>query len=115
MKAASALYNQIVQHFEAGDGINPDYLLQDLVTRKLRPGESVSAYVDDVGRKGHQCVDVDATDRQCVDADAVGRQEDAGPIDRQCVGVIEAGRHQELTQQIATKELACWLSIPALA
>ncbi|KAE8998354.1 hypothetical protein PF011_g15091 [Phytophthora fragariae] len=51
MKAASALYNQIVQHFEAGDGINPDYLLQDLVTRKLRPGESVSAYVDDVGRK----------------------------------------------------------------
>lgn len=51
MKAASALYNQIVQHFEAGDGINSDYLLQDLVTRKLRPGESVSAYVDDVGRK----------------------------------------------------------------
>ncbi|KAE9019412.1 hypothetical protein PR003_g14847 [Phytophthora rubi] len=34
MKAASALYNQI-----------------DLVTRKLRQGESVSAYVDDVGRK----------------------------------------------------------------
>ncbi|GMF48991.1 unnamed protein product [Phytophthora fragariaefolia] len=51
MKAASALYNPIVQHFEAGDGVNPDYLLQDLVTRKLRPGESVSAYVDDVGRK----------------------------------------------------------------
>ncbi|KAE9224672.1 hypothetical protein PF005_g5816 [Phytophthora fragariae] len=51
MKAASALYNQIVQHLEAGDGINPDYLLQDLVTRKLRQGESVSAYVDDVGRK----------------------------------------------------------------
>ncbi|OWZ14147.1 hypothetical protein PHMEG_00012418 [Phytophthora megakarya] len=36
MDAAAMLYTRITQPFEAGDGINPDYLLQDLVTSKLQ-------------------------------------------------------------------------------
>ncbi|OWY95253.1 hypothetical protein PHMEG_00034790 [Phytophthora megakarya] len=51
MYAAAMLYARITQHFEAGDGINPDYLLQDLVTRKLQPNESVTTYVEDIARK----------------------------------------------------------------
>ncbi|OWY91616.1 hypothetical protein PHMEG_00039725, partial [Phytophthora megakarya] len=51
MDAAAMLYARITQHFEAGDGINPDYLLQNLVTRKLQPNESVTTYVEDIARK----------------------------------------------------------------
>ncbi|OWY94160.1 hypothetical protein PHMEG_00036188 [Phytophthora megakarya] len=51
MDAAAMLYARITQHFEAGDGINPDYLLQDLVTRKLQPNDSVTTYVEDIARK----------------------------------------------------------------
>ncbi|KAE8975266.1 hypothetical protein PR002_g25641 [Phytophthora rubi] len=51
MDAAALLFTRITQHFEAGDGIYPDYLLQELVTRRLKSGETVTAYVDDVARK----------------------------------------------------------------
>ncbi|GMF22806.1 unnamed protein product [Phytophthora fragariaefolia] len=51
MEAAAMLFERITQHFEAGDGINPDYLLQALVTRRLKSGETVTAYVDDVAHK----------------------------------------------------------------
>ncbi|OWY96818.1 hypothetical protein PHMEG_00032816 [Phytophthora megakarya] len=49
--ATALLYSRITQHFEAANGINPDYLLQELVTRKLQPNESVTAYVEDIARK----------------------------------------------------------------
>ncbi|OWZ13605.1 hypothetical protein PHMEG_00013041 [Phytophthora megakarya] len=39
MDATAILYGRITKHFGAGDDINPDYLLQDLVTRKLQPNE----------------------------------------------------------------------------
>ncbi|KAE9324129.1 hypothetical protein PF001_g3586 [Phytophthora fragariae] len=51
MDAAALLFTRITQPLEAGDGINPDYLLQELVTRRLKSGETVTAYVDDVARK----------------------------------------------------------------
>ncbi|OWZ06307.1 hypothetical protein PHMEG_00021452, partial [Phytophthora megakarya] len=51
MNAAAMLYERITQHFEADDGINPDYLLLELVTRKLQPNEAVTNYVDDIARK----------------------------------------------------------------
>ncbi|OWY95543.1 hypothetical protein PHMEG_00034428 [Phytophthora megakarya] len=51
MDAAAMLIARITQRFEAGDGVNPDYLLQDLVTRKLQPNESVTTYVEDIARK----------------------------------------------------------------
>ncbi|OWY95487.1 hypothetical protein PHMEG_00034499, partial [Phytophthora megakarya] len=51
MDDAALLYSCITQHFEAADGIIPDYLLQELVTRKLQPNESVTAYVKDIARK----------------------------------------------------------------
>ncbi|OWY96969.1 LOW QUALITY PROTEIN: hypothetical protein PHMEG_00032620 [Phytophthora megakarya] len=40
INAAWMLYERITQHFEAGDGINPDYLLQELVNRKFQPNEA---------------------------------------------------------------------------
>ncbi|GMF44393.1 unnamed protein product [Phytophthora fragariaefolia] len=51
MDAAAMLFECITQHYEAGDGINPDYLLQELATRKHKSGETATAYVDDVARK----------------------------------------------------------------
>lgn len=51
MDAPSMLYATLTQHFEAGDGINPDCLLQDSVTHRLQPNESVTAYVEVMGRK----------------------------------------------------------------
>ncbi|OWZ16142.1 LOW QUALITY PROTEIN: hypothetical protein PHMEG_00010110 [Phytophthora megakarya] len=51
MNAAAMLYERITQHFEAGDGINSDYLLQGLDTRKLQPNEAVTNCVDDIARK----------------------------------------------------------------
>ncbi|GMF19258.1 unnamed protein product [Phytophthora fragariaefolia] len=51
MDAAAMLFERVKQHFEAGDGINSDYLLQELVTRRLMSGETVTAYVDDVAHK----------------------------------------------------------------
>jgi hypothetical protein len=51
MDAPSLLYAMVTQHFEAGDGINPDYLLQDAVTRRLQPSERVTAYIEDMARK----------------------------------------------------------------
>ncbi|KAE8970985.1 hypothetical protein PR003_g6795 [Phytophthora rubi] len=37
MGAASVLWEAITKHFEAGDGINPDYLLRELMMRMLQP------------------------------------------------------------------------------
>ncbi|KAE8893643.1 hypothetical protein PF002_g886 [Phytophthora fragariae] len=51
MDAATLLFTRITQHFKAGDGINPDYLLQEFVARRLKSGETVTAYVDNVARK----------------------------------------------------------------
>ncbi|GMF49056.1 unnamed protein product [Phytophthora fragariaefolia] len=51
MDAAAMLLSASCSNFEADDGINPDYLLQELVTRWLKAGETVTAYVDDVARK----------------------------------------------------------------
>ncbi|OWZ13899.1 hypothetical protein PHMEG_00012704 [Phytophthora megakarya] len=51
MNAAWMLYERITQHFKAGDGITPDYLLQELVTRKLQPNEAVKINGDDIARK----------------------------------------------------------------
>ncbi|OWZ04594.1 hypothetical protein PHMEG_00023476 [Phytophthora megakarya] len=48
MNAAWMLYERTTQHFKAGDGITPDYLLQKLVTRKLQPNKAVNNYVDDI-------------------------------------------------------------------
>ncbi|KAE9039906.1 hypothetical protein PR002_g5237 [Phytophthora rubi] len=49
--AAALLFTRITQHFKAGDGISPDYLLQEFVARRLKSGETVTVYVDNVARK----------------------------------------------------------------
>eukprot|EP00644_Phytophthora_capsici_P007034 jgi/Phyca11/103514/e_gw1.8.762.1 len=54
MDAASILWEHITKHFEAGDGINPDYLLRDLMSRMMQPNESVAKYVNDIGLKATQ-------------------------------------------------------------
>ncbi|POM81578.1 Hypothetical protein PHPALM_426 [Phytophthora palmivora] len=51
MEAASILWAFITKHFEAGDGINPDYLLRDLMMRMLQPKEKVDAYAEDIEMK----------------------------------------------------------------
>ncbi|KAJ8537355.1 hypothetical protein ON010_g13243 [Phytophthora cinnamomi] len=48
MEAASLLWTFITKHFEAGDGINPDYLLRDLMMRMLQPNEKVDTYAEDI-------------------------------------------------------------------
>ncbi|OWZ07839.1 hypothetical protein PHMEG_00019715 [Phytophthora megakarya] len=49
--AAAMLYERVTQHFEAGDCINSDYLLQELVTRKLKHNDAVANYVDHIAPK----------------------------------------------------------------
>ncbi|KAE9015858.1 hypothetical protein PF011_g7419 [Phytophthora fragariae] len=51
MEAASVLWEAITKHFEAGDGINPDYLLRELMMRMLQPNEKVDAYAEDIELK----------------------------------------------------------------
>ncbi|GMF49756.1 unnamed protein product [Phytophthora fragariaefolia] len=51
MDTAAMLFERITQHFEADDGIDSDYLLQELATRRLKSGKTATAYVDDVARK----------------------------------------------------------------
>jgi hypothetical protein len=51
MEAASVLWTFITKHFEAGDGINPDYLLRDLMMRMMQPNEKVDAYAEDIELK----------------------------------------------------------------
>ncbi|KAE9315600.1 hypothetical protein PR003_g18944 [Phytophthora rubi] len=43
MEAASVLWQAITKYFEAGYGINPDYLLRDLLMRVLQPNERVDS------------------------------------------------------------------------
>ncbi|KAF4037276.1 hypothetical protein GN244_ATG10658 [Phytophthora infestans] len=45
MEAPSLLWDRIVAYFTRGDGINPDYILRDLLNRELKPGETVDQYV----------------------------------------------------------------------
>jgi hypothetical protein len=42
------LWKFITKHFEAGDGINPNYLLRDLMMRMMQPNEKVDAYTEDI-------------------------------------------------------------------
>ncbi|KAE9264592.1 hypothetical protein PR003_g32751, partial [Phytophthora rubi] len=51
MEAASVLWEAITKHFEAGDGINPDYLLRELMMRMLQPNDKVDAYAEDIELK----------------------------------------------------------------
>ncbi|KAE9001044.1 hypothetical protein PF004_g16803 [Phytophthora fragariae] len=51
MEAASVLWSFITKHFEAGDGINPDYLMRDLMMRMMQTNEKVDAYADDIEKK----------------------------------------------------------------
>ncbi|KAE9241848.1 hypothetical protein PF004_g6873 [Phytophthora fragariae] len=51
MEAASVLCQAITKHFEAGDGINPDYLQRELMMRMLQPNEKVDAYAVDIELK----------------------------------------------------------------
>ncbi|KAE9004948.1 hypothetical protein PF011_g12243 [Phytophthora fragariae] len=51
MEAASVLGQAITKHFEAGDGINPDYLQRELMMRMLQPNEKVDAYAVDIELK----------------------------------------------------------------
>ncbi|ETM34569.1 hypothetical protein L914_18369 [Phytophthora nicotianae] len=51
MEAASILWSFITKHFEAGDGINPDYLLRDLMMRLMQPNDSVTKYAEDIELK----------------------------------------------------------------
>ncbi|KAG3175448.1 hypothetical protein PC128_g17730 [Phytophthora cactorum] len=40
--------SRITGHFEAGDGVNPDYLGRELMDRQLQPKEAVTKYVQDI-------------------------------------------------------------------
>lgn len=51
MEAASILWRFITKNFEAGDGINPDYLLKDLMMRMMQLNESVTTYAEDIELK----------------------------------------------------------------
>ncbi|KAE8983112.1 hypothetical protein PR001_g23540 [Phytophthora rubi] len=51
MEAASVLWSFITKHFEAGDGINPDYLMRDLMMRMMQTNEKVDAYAEDIEKK----------------------------------------------------------------
>ncbi|KAG2889571.1 hypothetical protein PC119_g12315 [Phytophthora cactorum] len=51
MEAASILWSFITKRFEAGDGINPDYLLRDLMMRLMQPNKSVTKYANDIELK----------------------------------------------------------------
>ncbi|OWZ05236.1 hypothetical protein PHMEG_00022711 [Phytophthora megakarya] len=46
INVASMLYERITQHFEAGDGINPDYLLQELVNRNFSLTRRIGKFQD---------------------------------------------------------------------
>ncbi|KAE8995820.1 hypothetical protein PR001_g20019 [Phytophthora rubi] len=48
MEAASVLWQAFTKHFEAGDGINPDYLLRELMMRMPQPNEKVDAYAENI-------------------------------------------------------------------
>ncbi|KAE9052050.1 hypothetical protein PR001_g868 [Phytophthora rubi] len=52
MEAASVLWSFITKHLQAGDGINPDYLMRDLMMCMMQPNEKVdSARLPDVTRE----------------------------------------------------------------
>ncbi|KAG3061742.1 hypothetical protein PI125_g24659 [Phytophthora idaei] len=42
MEAPSLLWQRITDHFEAGDGVNPDYLRRELMNRQLQSKEAVT-------------------------------------------------------------------------
>ncbi|KAE9331444.1 hypothetical protein PF008_g15433 [Phytophthora fragariae] len=48
MEAASVLWQAFTKHFEAGDGINPDYLLRELMMRMPQLNEKVDAYAENI-------------------------------------------------------------------
>ncbi|KAG3097118.1 hypothetical protein PI124_g15701 [Phytophthora idaei] len=49
MEAPSPLWQRITEHFEVGDGVNPDYLRRELMIRLLKPKEAVTKYVQGIG------------------------------------------------------------------
>ncbi|GMF28925.1 unnamed protein product [Phytophthora fragariaefolia] len=45
IEAPSLLWGRITAHFTKGDGVNPDYILRNLLNHELKPGQTVEAYV----------------------------------------------------------------------
>lgn len=45
MEAPSLLWGLITAHFTKGDGVNPDYILREVVNHELKPGMTVDVYV----------------------------------------------------------------------
>ncbi|KAE8898319.1 hypothetical protein PF005_g3221 [Phytophthora fragariae] len=45
MEVLALLWGRITVHVTEGDGVNPDYILHDLLNHKLKLGQTMEAYV----------------------------------------------------------------------
>ncbi|RAW20638.1 hypothetical protein PC110_g22919, partial [Phytophthora cactorum] len=54
MEAPSLLWQRITEHFEVGDGVNPDYPRHELMNRQLQSKEAVTKYVQDIDGMVHR-------------------------------------------------------------
>ncbi|OWY96516.1 hypothetical protein PHMEG_00033198 [Phytophthora megakarya] len=107
MNAAALLYSRITQHFEAADGINPDYLLQELVTRKLQPNESVTAYVEDIAANLllSNCVEI-FHDFAREHGDWINNHDRKTLILAEALQRLRAAEHQRTQLRVQTRQTA---------